>query len=76
MGQRVIPQEKIDLNRKKSMIEFYNFLDNYEDEIFEKYRVYCGVDYINRKLENRAISRGITLPPDIVNDWEIPDRTD
>lgn len=74
--QQVIPQEKIERNRRRSMQELYKMLDNYDDRMYEEYRKYSGVDYINRKLEHRAVSRGIILPPDIVNDWEIPDRTD
>lgn len=74
--QQVIPQEKIDRNRKRSMQEFYKLLDNYDDQMYEEYRKYSGVDYINRKLEKRAVSNGVILPSDIVNDWEIPDRTD
>jgi hypothetical protein len=58
------------------MDELYKMLDNYDDEIFEEYRRYSGVDYINRKLESRAVSRGIILPSNVINDWEIPDRTD
>lgn len=70
----VISPETINRNRRKSMLELYKFLDNYSDETYEEYRVYSGVDYINRKLETRAVAKGIMLPPDVVNDWEIPDR--
>jgi len=73
---QVVSHEQLTRNREKSKKEFQNFLDSLSDEFFEEYRKYSGVDYINRKLENRAISRSILLPPDVVNDWEIPDRYD
>ena len=71
-----MPSEQLQRNRDKSKREFQMFLDSLSDEFYEEYRKYSGVDYINRKLEHRAISRSIRLPPDVVNDWEIPDRYD
>ena len=74
--QQVVSSAQLDRNRNKSKREFNRFLDNCSDDFFEEYRRYSGVDYINRKLEDRAISRGIILPKDVVNDWEIPNRDD
>ena len=74
--QQVVSNEQLKRNKAKSRRTFDKFLDSLSDELFEEYRKYSGVDYINRKLEHRAVSRGITLPPDVVNDWEIPNRTD
>jgi Glycosyltransferase (GlcNAc) len=73
---QVVPQEQMDRNKAKSRKEFTKFLDSLSDEFFEEYRKYSGVDYINRKLEQRAIAKSMILPPDVVNDWEIPNRTD
>lgn len=70
----VIPQRMINMRQDRSMIEFHKFLLSIDTEILEMYRKYSGVDYINRKLEQRAITREIK--PFHENDWEIPDRTD
>lgn len=72
----VISQEIINRNRRISDLEFRSFLLNLDETILESYRKYSGVDYINRKLESRAISKEILPPENLVNDWEIPNRTD
>lgn len=68
---QVVPQKQYNRNVTKSYQEYYRFLDSLDDEIYEEYRKYCGVDYINRKLEERAITRLIRLPENMVIDWEI-----
>lgn len=72
----VVSHEKISRNEAISSSAFFDFLLSLNDEVFEAYRKYSGVDYINRKLESRAITKQIILPENIVNDWEIPDRFD
>lgn len=74
--EQVVSFEQLSRNQEKSRNELKSVLDSIEDEVFEEYRKYSGVDYINRKLESRCIARTITLPADVVNDWEIPDRND
>lgn len=70
--QPVVSQETLDQRKMFSILEFKRYIQSLDDQLLEEYRKYSGVDYINRKLEKRAISRNIT--PSIENDWEIPDR--
>lgn len=64
----------IKARQERSMQELSNYIYSIPEEQLEKYRKITGVDYINRKLEHRAITRQIQPYPDAVNDWEIPDR--
>ena len=68
--ERVVPDRQYNKNITKSYKEYYKFLDSLDDEILEEYREYSGVDYINRKLEKRAIARSMQLPDGVVVDWE------
>lgn len=68
--QPIVSAEIIEKRKQKSNKEFKKFIRNLDDRVLEDYRRYSGVDYINRKLENRAITR--TIQPSIENDWEIP----
>jgi hypothetical protein len=52
-----------------SDIEFKAFLEHLDDSVLESYKAYSGVDYINRKLEKRAITYNIS--PSCENDWEV-----
>lgn len=72
----VIPQKKIDQKRFLSNKELRGFIMSLDDQILEAYRKYSGVDYINRKIEKRALSWSFKAPADMENDWEIPDRID
>jgi hypothetical protein len=61
---------KIFDNKKREKEEFINYIYSLGEEKLEEYRRLTGVDYINRKLEERAITR--TVPPTIPVDWELP----
>ena len=68
----VVAPEVIERRKQISDIEFRSFLNSLDDSMLETFRVYSGVDYINRKIEKRSITKQIT--PSIENDWEIPDH--
>lgn len=70
----VISEKKIAKFRQISDAEFRDFLIKFDDKTYENYRRYSGVDYLNRKLETRALSWSVKSPPNVVSDWEIPDR--
>lgn len=72
----VVKENRMKRNERISTNEFRAFLLQLDDRVYEAYRKYSGVDYLNRKIEKRAISWTFKAPPDVVNDWEIPDRTD
>ena len=72
----VIPTSKIKLRQDLSMKEISDYIYSLSEDQLEKYRKVTGVDYINRKLEHRAISRNLQPYPGVINDWEIPDRID
>ena len=66
----IVSQEVLDARQKASMMHFDRYIRTMDDKILNSFKSYSGVDYINRKLENRAITR--TVQPSIENDWEIP----
>jgi hypothetical protein len=68
--------ERLKKNIERSEKELVDYIYSLDEAQLERYRKITGVDYINRKLENRAISRGISINPGVTNDWEIPDRGD
>lgn len=72
----VISQSKIDERYKVSWKELSDYIYSLGEEQLEKYRRITGVDYINRKIEKRSIATTIKPYNGVVNDWEIPDRTD
>ena len=72
----VASPEKIRMNQQRSERELIDYIYSLDEAQLEEYRRVTGVDYINRKLENRAISRGITPNPGANNDWEVPDRSE
>lgn len=72
----IISQEKLQRNHDRSKKAIIDYIYSLTDDQLEEYRRLTGVDYINRKLENRAISREITPDPGVINDWEVPDRSD
>lgn len=64
--QPLISNEQYGLYVHRSIKQLNDFLNNVDEDILEEYRQYSGVDYINKKLEERAITRTIrhpTLPP-------------
>jgi len=66
----VVPLELIDSRKAKSLVYFKNYIRNIDDSIYVAFKDYSGVDYINRKLEERAITR--TIKPSVPVDWELP----
>jgi hypothetical protein len=68
----VVPLEIIEKRKLQSDIELIRYIRSLDDNVLESFRRYSGVDYINRKIEKRAISD--KMLPSIPNDWEIPDR--
>ena len=72
----VVDLSKLHYLQKRSKKSIIDYIYSLSEEQLEHYRRVTGVDYINRKLENRAISRKMSPNPGVVNDWEIPDRSD
>lgn len=66
----VVPLNRIDANKKRESDELLAYIYSLGEEKLNLYKEITGVDYINRKLEERAITR--TIEPDIPIDWEIP----
>jgi len=69
----VVSNEILESRKKASIEHFKKYIQNTDDSILEAFKEYSGVDYINRKLEERAITRSIQ--PSIEVDWEIADAT-
>jgi hypothetical protein len=65
----VVDEAILKFRMMRSEAEFGSFLQNLDDSILENYKLYSGVDYINRKLEKRAITTKIK--PSCENDWEV-----
>lgn len=72
----IVSQEKLQRNHDRSKKAIIDYIYSLSEDQLEEYRRVTGVDYINRKLESRAISREIAPDPGVVNDWEVPDRSD
>ncbi len=72
----IVSQEKLQRNHDRSKKAIIDYIYSLSEDQLEEYRRVTGVDYINRKLESRAISREITPDPGVINDWEVPDRSD
>ena len=72
----VLPKSKLDERQNRSFKELSDYIYSLTEEQLERYRRITGVDYINRKIEKRAIADGIKPYDGVVNDWEVPDRTD
>lgn len=72
----VLSPERIKYLQDRSWREINNYIYSLTEDQLEYYRKQTGVDYINRKLEERANSRAMKPFPDAVVDWEVPDRTD
>lgn len=70
----VIDWETINKYQKRSEKELIDFIYSVPEEKLEEFRKLTGVDYINRKLEDRAISRAIKPNPDHIVDWETQNR--
>ena len=66
----IVSNEVLEKRKIDSINYFVQYIRNIDDEILEDFRKYSGVDYINRKLEERAITR--SMQPIIENDWEYP----
>ena len=65
---------RLRMNQERSEKELSNYLYSLDEEQLEAFRKYSGVDYINRKLEERALSRHLKADPSVEVDWEVPNR--
>ena len=61
---------------KKTFAELHYVINSISYENLELYRKYSGVDYINRKLERRAITKSITMPENVPDTWTVEDKLD
>ena len=68
----VVSLEHINKREAESHTELLSFIKSMDDEVLEKFRKQTGVDYINRKIEKRAVSTTFFSPNP--NDWDAPDR--
>lgn len=71
----VVPVSRIEANRKREESEFIEYIYSLGEEKLKEYYNLTGVDYINRKLEDRAISRIAKHDASLVNDWESANNT-
>lgn len=67
----VIDSKRIRMNQDRSEKELSNFLYSIDESKLKEFRELTGVDLINRKLEERAVSRHVE--PTIPEDWIIPE---
>lgn len=67
----VVPMWRIEKNKERERKELIEYIYSLSEEQLKEYYAITGVDYINRKLEDRAISRLAKHDSDLVNDWEI-----
>lgn len=70
----IVSLERFTLNQKRSEKELIDLIYSIPESELERYRELTGVDYINRKLEERAITRSLKPDPDLQIDWEIPNQ--
>ncbi len=68
----VIDANRIRMNQNRSEKELSDYIYSLDENQLESFRKYSGVDYINRKLEERAISRHLKSQAE--NDWEVPNK--
>lgn len=59
---------------QRSILQLTNFLDEIDEDILEEYRQYSGVDYINQRLEEKAITTRINLPNGIIEPYDVRKR--
>ena len=72
--QPVIDMNNYTINMKKTFAELHYTINSLSDETLELYRQYSGVDYKNRKLEKRAITKTIVMPENVPDTWTVEDR--
>lgn len=70
----VVNTRRLHMNQKRSERELSNFIYSIDESKLEEFQKKTGVDYINRKLEERAISRHIKPDINADVDWEIPNK--
>lgn len=68
-NEPVVNENRRLANLEREHRELINYIYSLGEEKLNHYKSLTGVDYINRKLEERAITR--TVEPDIPIDWEI-----
>lgn len=67
----VVPIWKIEKNKEREEKELVQYIYSLSEDQLKEYYKITGVDYINRKLEDRAISKLAKHDSDLINDWEI-----
>lgn len=67
----VISQEKINKYEEQTNRELSRYIYSIDEELLKKYKEETGVDYINRKLESRAVSTYWKFDPNVKRDWEV-----
>lgn len=68
----VLSPERLNFLRTRSWEEINRYIYSIDEKDLQAFHRDTGVDYINRKLEERAISRGIQPDENIKVDWEVP----
>lgn len=61
-----IDPTKLGLRMYRSFQYLKEFMLNYSKEDLQKYYEYSGVDHINRRLDERAITRSVIIPEEIL----------
>lgn len=59
---------------KRSIDQLTDFIDNIDEDILEEYREWSGVDYINERLEPKAISKQMTVPDGVIEPFDAKKR--
>jgi hypothetical protein len=67
----VISQEKISAYEEQTDREISRYIYSIDEEILKKYKEETGIDYINRKLEPRAVSDYWKFGPEDKKEWEV-----
>ncbi len=66
----VVSNDKIERLEKRSQEELIRYIYSIDEDTLKRYSIETGVDYINRKLEPRIISKYLKPDPNLKNDWE------
>lgn len=70
----LITMEKYGQLVSRSIKQLNNFLDEIDEDILEEYREYSGVDYINQRLEEKAIAAQLRAPSDVIEPFDARKR--
>jgi hypothetical protein len=67
----VISQEKIAAFEERTNKELSKYIYSIDEETLKNYKEETGIDYINRKLESRAVSEYWKFGPEDKKEWEV-----